>query len=177
MKQKVVAERYAEALFEVASEQRQESKYSGILKDIVKMFQEHPDFERLLLHPVVSSEDKKQMLRDIFTGKVPDEMLAFLCLLVDKQRENYLPEIADEFERLLRALNQTVVTEVTTAFKLEDTTKEVLSKELSDYLNQKVEIQYSTDPELLGGVTIKIGDRMIDGSLRTQLGQMAQALV
>lgn len=177
MKQKVVAERYAEALFSLAREQRQEGKFGGILEDIVKISKEHPDFNRILSHPVISRDSKKEMLKKLFEGQIPQEMLSFLFLLVDKKRENYLAEIAEVYQALLNAYNQTVMAEITAAIPMLKKTQTLLKKELEDYLGQKVEIDYKTNPALLGGVTIKIGDRMIDGSLKTQLNQMAQTLV
>lgn len=177
MKNKVVAERYAQALFQLAQEQRQEAKFGGILDDILEMMKEHPDFGRILHHPVVRKEDKKQMIQQLFSGKIPDQLLHFLCLLVDKKREDHLAEIAAEYTRLLNASNKTVITDVVTAVPMFKKTEAILKQQLEDYLGQQVIMNCHTDPEMLGGVTIKIGDRMIDGSLKTQLNNLAQALV
>ncbi len=177
MKNKVIAERYATALFELAQEQRQETAYGGILTDIIAMMDEHPDFGRLLNHPVVKKEDKKQLLSKLFSGKVPEQMLNFLHLLVDKKREDYLPEIQAEYTRLMNASNKTIITDVVTAVPMFKKTEAILKQQLEDYLGQQVVMNCHTDPDLLGGVTIKIGDRMIDGSLKTQLNNLAQALV
>lgn len=177
MKQKVIAERYAEALFELAQEKRQESKFLGVLKDVVKISEDHADYNRIMNHPAISRDNKKELLKQLFEAQVPKEMLSFLFLLVDKKREDHLSEIAAEFQRLLNAYNQTVIAEITSAIAPYKKTQSILEDELEAYLGRKVEVTYKTDPALLGGITIKIGDRMIDGSLRTQLNQMAQALV
>lgn len=177
MKNQVVAERYAQALFQLAQEQRQEAKFGGILEDILAMMTEYPDFERILHHPVVKEEDKKQMLTQLFSGKIPDQLLHFLCLLVDKQREDHLDVIAGEYAKLLNASNKTVITDVVTAVPMFKKTEAILKQQLEEYLGQQVVMNCHTDPELLGGVTIKIGDRMIDGSLKTQLNNLTQALV
>ena len=177
MKNQVVAERYAQALFQLAKEQRQEAKFGGILDDILAMMKEHPDFEKLLHHPVVKKEDKKQMMTQLFAGKIPDQLLHFLCLLVDKHREDHLDVIAAEYTNLLNASNKTVITDVVTAVPMFKKTEAILKQQLEDYLGQQVVMNCHPDPDLLGGVTIKIGDRMIDGSLKTQLNNLAQALV
>lgn len=177
MKNQVVAERYAQALFQLAQDQRQEAKFGGILDDILTMMKEHPDFERLLNHPVVKQEDKKQMITQLFAGKIPDQLLHFLCLLVDKNREDHLDVIAVEYTNLLNASNKTVITDVVTAVPMFKKTEAILKQQLEEYLGQQVVMNCHTDPDLLGGVTIKIGDRMIDGSLKTQLNNLAQALV
>ena len=177
MKNKVIAERYAESLFEIAREQRLEAKFDGMLRDIIEMSKQHPQFKEILDHPVIRKQDKKQMLSQLFEGKIPKELFAFLSLLVDKKRENYLGEISAAYKRLLDAHNQVVLTEVYTAIPLEKDNQSFLKKTLESYLGQSVEMRCHTDPELLGGVTVKIGDRMIDGSLRTQLNQLTQTLV
>lgn len=177
MKQTVVAERYAEALFELAQELRQETRFGGILDDIEAMAKENRDFLRILQHPVIKREDKKQLLTDLFASSVPKELLNFLQLLVDKKRENYLKEIIAEYRRLLDVHNQTVTTSVITATPMQKKTQDILKQNLETYLGQQVVMQCDTDPDLLGGVMIKIGDRLIDGSLRTRLNEMAQTLV
>ncbi|HEY9839942.1 MAG TPA: ATP synthase F1 subunit delta [Candidatus Obscuribacterales bacterium] len=177
MKLTAVSERYAEALFSMAQEQRQEARFGGILDDIEALAQDHPDFLRMLQHPVIKRQDKKQLLEELFASSIPKELLNFLKLLVDKKRENYLREIIASYKGLLDAHNQTVLTEVITATPMQKKTQEILKQNLESYLGQQVVMQCDTNPELLGGVMIKIGDRLIDGSLRTRLNEMAQVLV
>lgn len=177
MKNKIIAERYADALFDLARELRQEARFGGILDDIEAMAKENPDFTRILQHPVIKREDKKALLNELFGSSVPKELLNFLQLLVDKKRENYLKEIIGEYRRLLNAHNQTVTTSVVTASPMLKKTQDILKQNLEAYLGQQVVMNCDTDPALLGGVMIKIGDRLIDGSLRTRLSEMAQTLV
>lgn len=177
MKQKVVAQRYAGALFDLAKESRQEAKFGSALDDIVEMTKSHPDFLRILQHPVIKREDKKQLLHKLFSSRLPEELFHFLLLLVDKKREDYLCEIAAEFTRLLNLHNQTIITQVVTAAPMTPKTQSLLQKQLEGYLDQQVVMNCDTDPSLLGGVTIKIGDRLIDGSVRTRLSELAQTLV
>ncbi|MGV3524479.1 MAG: ATP synthase F1 subunit delta [Candidatus Sericytochromatia bacterium] len=177
MKQTAIAERYTEALFDIAREQRLETRFGGILDDIAALMHNHPDFTRLLHSPVVKAEDKKAMLKQLFEGQIPTELLHFLFLLVDRKRESCLHEIILEYRRLLNLHNQTLITEVTTAVPMMKKTQLLLQKQLEDYLGKKVEMTCETDAALLGGVTVRIGDRMIDGSLRTQLRELTQTLV
>lgn len=177
MKQKVIAERYAEALFSLAHELNKADEFGGVLHAMDDLIQANPELKRILQHPVIKKEDKHQTFKQLFDGKVPAEMLNFLYLLVEKKRENYLSEITAEYQILLNQLHKKVVTEVITAVPLYEKTETVLKQKLEDYLGQSVEMRCETDPSLLGGVRIKIGDRMIDGSLKTQLAGLAQALV
>ena len=177
MNNNAIAERYAAALFNLASEQRQEARFGSVLDDIEQIAKEHPNFLRIMKHPVVRREDKKDMLKQLFSGKVPDEVLHFLYLLVDKKRENILQDIIPVYRELLNAHNKTVITDVTTAIPMFKKTQAILQKQLEEYLGQQVVMNCNTDPDMLGGVMIKVGDRLIDGSLKTQLSEMAQNLV
>lgn len=177
MKQKVIAERYAEALFGLAQELKQEDAFGATLHEVAELLAQNAELAKILLHPVIKKDDKHEVLERLFSGKLPVEILNFLHLLVDKKRENYLSEIAAEYQRLLNQMHKKVVTEVITAVPLAGKTETVLKTQLEQYLGQSVEMHCETDPSILGGFRIKIGDRMIDGSLKTQLAGLAQALV
>jgi F-type H+-transporting ATPase subunit delta len=177
MKQKVIAERYAAALFGLAHDLNKADEFGATLHSVCDLVNSNPELKRILQHPVIKKNDKRSTFTQLFEAKIPAEMLNFLYLLVDKKRENYLSEIAAEYQRLLNQLHKKVVTEVITAVPLIKKTEVLLKQELEDYLGQSVEMRCETDPSLLGGVRIKIGDRMIDGSLKTQLAGLAQSLV
>jgi F-type H+-transporting ATPase subunit delta len=176
MKQKVIAERYAEALFDVARELRKEASFGLTLREISELVSQNPELEKFLQHPVIQAGDKHAVLKKLFR-EVPKEILHFLLLLVDKKRENYLSDISREYQRLVHEMQRKIVTEVVTAVPLTVKNKNLLKKELEAYLEQSVEMNCETDASILGGVRIKIGDRMIDGSLKTKLAGLAQSLI
>lgn len=177
MKHTIVAERYAEALFSLAQELKQEDAWGENLQALLELLAEHTELQKFLLHPVVHKKDKHEVLNQLFSGKLPTELLNFLHLLVDKKRENYFKEIALEYQRLLNQMHKKVVAEVVTAIPLASKTEAKLKTQLEQYLGQSVEMHCETEPSILGGFQVKIGDRMIDGSLKTQLAGLAQALV
>lgn len=177
MKQTAIAERYAEALFELAQEEDAVDRFADVLKDILETIGQYPDLGNILYHPVIKKEDKKEVLQRIFELQIPASVLQFLYLLVDKKREKILPDIATEYEHRRNALHQTVMAEVVTAIPMYKKTSTLLQKELETYLGQQVVMDCQVDESILGGIMVKIEDRLIDASVRTQLRELAQTLI
>lgn len=178
MKQTIVAERYAEALFEIAQESKKVDEFAEILEDLFDLLDNNEDLANHMFHPVIKAEDKKEVLTKLLKERVPAEILNFLYLVIDKKRIIILDEIIDEFINLRNALNETVVAEVVTAEEMYKTTKTELQAQLASYLGQQeVLMECEVDPDILGGVMVKVGDRLIDASLKTQLKDLAQTLM
>jgi F-type H+-transporting ATPase subunit delta len=177
MKQKIIAQRYAEAIFGIGCDHGKQTEYGNLLAEVAQVIHENPELARVLQHPVIKREDKHETLRQLFGQRLPQDLLHFLYLLVNKKRENYIQEIAAEYQHLLNELNRTVITDVTTAVPMFKKTQNILQKQLEGYLDQSVVMNCHVDPTIIGGVVIKIGDRMIDASLRTQLSELAHTLI
>lgn len=176
MSTSVVSERYAEALFDLAKEKDIIEKVREELSLITETIKEQPDFNNLLTHPVVNDEDKKTMLQKIFGGKVSETTLNFISLLIDKSREGYLTEIYEAYNNFVNNLHKRVIAEVYTALDVEAKTLDMLRERLETYLDKKVEIESHVDASILGGVLVKVGDRVIDGTLKTRFANMVNSL-
>ncbi|HAA89098.1 MAG: ATP synthase subunit delta [Thermoanaerobacterales bacterium 50_218] len=166
---KVVARRYAEALFEVASEQQNLDQVLEDLRLVVEFLRVSPELKQLLEHQKLSFGKKKEIIRELWGNKVSDVVLIFLELLVDKRRERYLEAIYEVYQELLRSTRNIVLAEVKTAFPLEEEDKKELIDVLEKLTRKKVELEVSVDPELIGGIVVKIGDRIFDGSIAKRL--------
>lgn len=177
MNQTIIADRYAEALFALAQEDDQVDAYGEALADFDDLLTQTPELKQLLFHPVVKMADKKQVLAKLLTGKIPTPVMNFFYLLVDKKRETFVPQINAAYKELLNTLHKTVVAEVVTSINLRKDTEKILKKQLENYLEQQVIMECRVDPTILGGVTVKVGDRLIDASLNTQLRELAQTLM
>ncbi len=169
MIRKVVARRYAEALFEVASEQQKLDQVLEDLKLVIEFLRVSPELKRLLEHQKLSFGKKKEIIRELWGSKVSEVVLIFLELLVDKRRERYLEAIYEVYLELLRANRNIVLAEVKTAFPLEEEEQKELVGVLEKLTKKKVELKASVDPELIGGIQVKIGDRIFDGSIAKRL--------
>jgi F-type H+-transporting ATPase subunit delta len=177
VKSQVVAKRYAKALFELAQE---ESRLEGCmeeLKALERLLDEVPEFEMVLKSPIYPEEVKKQILRTIKDQtEMSDLLFRFLGLLVDKNRTDYFRNIARVYEKLYDEHNNIVRAEVTAATDLDERMIEKIASSLKEMTGKTVIVEFRKDPDLIGGVIAKVGDLVLDGSVRTQLRNIKETL-
>lgn len=171
-----VAGRYAEALYDIASKQKLVDQIEAELKAIEAVIKENDDFQKILYHPQITAANKKELLDLLFKGKVSDVTGNFLALLVDRRREAFFGDIVAEFVNLANAERNIVAAQVTSAVELNDKEKGKLDQVLARLTGKKVQTSYTVDPSLIGGVVVRIGDKIIDGSIRTRLATLKERL-
>jgi len=171
-----VYEPYAEALMAVAQEQNLTEKFGEDVASLLNLLQTSPELSAFITSPIVKGEDKKAVLKQISQGIDPF-ITNFLMILVDRRRIVVLEGICQHFRTLIRKLNQIVLAEVTSAVELTDGQKQaVIDQVKSRTQAQDVELVTKIDPELIGGVIIKVGSQIIDASLRGQLRRLSISL-
>ncbi len=171
-----IAEPYAQALMSVAQQNNLTEEFGGICRDIESLMEESRDFRDFIANPVINPEAKKAVLGQVFQGSNA-YFINFLMLLVDKRRIAFLKEVAAQFSNLLRKLNQVVLAEVTSAKDLNDGQKQALVERVKNVTEARdVELKIVVDPELIGGVIIKVGSKVIDASVRGQLRRIGMSL-
>ncbi|HPZ42713.1 MAG TPA: F0F1 ATP synthase subunit delta [Bacillota bacterium] len=172
-----VAGRYAAALYDIASEKKNMvDKVESELKAIKGVIEDNPDLQRLLYHPQITPAAKKDLLEKLFKGKISDVTSNFLALLVDRRRETYLLDIMAEFIALANAGRNIITAQVTTAVELNDQEKGELNRVLARLTGKKIQASYDVDPSLIGGVVVRMGDKFIDGSIKTKLAALKERL-
>ncbi len=171
-----VGKKYAAALFKLANRE----KIAGIVledyQSIMKILKENLPIKNLLETPQILDKDKKKLLQDLFEGKIPEVLLSFLTLLVDKKRIQYLSDIFPEFEKLVKENQGIVMAEVTTAIPLDDALSKSLRSKLEIMTKKKIEMVKRVNPDIIGGVTVVLGDKVIDRSIKYQLGQLREKI-
>ena len=177
---KLVSKTYGEALFEVAMESGGE-KAAQLLEEIVtirKVLAENPQFDKLMEHPGVPKQEKLQVVDNVFKDRVSDELTGFLKIVVSKERYKDLPDIFDYFTGLVKEHKKTGVAYVTTAVELTARQKEAVKERLLETSGYKVmEMHYRVDASLIAGMKIRIGDRVVDSSIRTKLDGLTKQLL
>jgi len=133
-----VARRYAQALYEIAVDKGALDAAEEELKGVVALLEEEQGIGKILNHPQVTVEDKKQVVKQLFEGRVSETTLNFLFLIVDRHRETYLNVIVAEFTRLANEARNMVDAEVISAKELDDTYKGELAKVLSRLAGKEV---------------------------------------
>lgn len=174
---KLVSKTYGQALFELALEQ---NALEQILEEeafVKEVFAENEELVTMLNHPKISKDEKIQVVENIFKDKISDTMVGFLVIVVTKERYDELEHIFQYFEEKIREYKNIGVVSVTTAVELSDVQKEQLTKRLLEVTSFKqLEFKYTINPDVIGGMVLRIGDRVVDSSIRTQIDQMAKSL-
>ncbi|MCM3239883.1 F0F1 ATP synthase subunit delta [Bacillus obstructivus] len=177
MSNNAVAKRYATALFELANEQNLLELIQGELREIKKSIKDNPELINLLKLPKLSSDKKKQVIKEIFQSSSP-LVVNTLMLLSDRHRVDEITSVADEFIELANS-NRGIAE--ATVYSIRPLTASE-SAAISSVFAQKVgrvslNIENIIDTELLGGVKIRIGNKIFDGSLRGKLDRLERSLI
>lgn len=171
-----IARVYAGALYEAAVDAGSVEAVRGDLAAFVGALAESTELRALLLDKRMSGEEKKQALMQLTEGG--DGLVRnFLRVLVDKRRETVLEEVYSLFEQKAEADAGVVKVELATAVPVPDTVRQSLLKSLESSLGKKVELTITVDEAVLGGVKLRIGDRIADASLRHRLEGLRARLV
>jgi F-type H+-transporting ATPase subunit delta len=172
-----ILQRYAQALLSLAQDSNIVEQVGNDVNSVLSTLNESPDLRNFLASPVFKAADKKAVLNRILGDGVHPYTKSFMLLLVDRRRIILLEGICKEFQALLRKLNQTVLAEVTTVNELNDDQRRSLQEKVMAITGaQSVELETKIDPDLIGGVLIKIGSQVIDASLRGQLRRISLRL-
>lgn len=175
---KLISKTYADALFELAVEENQTVELGQEVQDLLTILKENKEFHRFMNHPKIPKEEKKTALENIFHGRIKEELLGFLITIVDKDRYARIEEILESFITSVKEYNHIGTVYVTTAIELSPQEKEEVEKRMlatTDY--RTVECHYQVDVSIIGGMIIRMGDRVVDSSIRTKLNKLERELM
>ena len=172
---KTVARPYAKAAFEVAREQGQMSQWADMLSILASVTSE-PKLDAALGNPAFSAEEKANALADVCAEAVSEQGKAFLLTLAVNKRLTLIPAISELFQQFKLNFEKAVDVEFTSAFELSAEQAQTLAASLAKKLDRTVNLTSETDASLIGGVVIRTGDLIIDGSVRGKLAKLAEAI-
>lgn len=176
MLNKSVARRYAEAFFSIARETNKIDEYQVELEKIVKGIDEIESLKAYLAHFLIPAKEKKDMATQIFANQVSPLTLNFLLMVIDKRREVYLGLICKEYEEMADESRNIKKAELITAQAVTDADVKTLAEKLSAATGKTIQLNTSIDPSLLGGVKIRMGDKIIDGTVAKRLQMLKNDL-
>lgn len=175
---KLVGTTYGEALFELAVEEKKEEEFLEEVTQLRELLKENPDFGKLMNHPKVMKEEKLKVLREVFENRISRELLGFLHLVVSKDRYGEIDAILDYFVDEVKRLKGIGIAYVATAFHLSEAKKkEIEARLLATTSFRKMEMHYQIDEDLIGGMVIRIGDRVVDSSVKSKLFELQRELL
>ena len=172
-----VAKRYAKAIFELALEQGRLEAIGADLSLVRDTLTQNPDWQAWLANPQVAASDKQEALRQVYGEKVSPEVLQLLSIMLKNRRTTLIVAVADEFKALLDEHQGVVHAQVSSAFPLTEAEEAGLAAALEKLTGKSVVLHKEVDPELIGGVLVRIGDRLYDGSVRGLLQRLEKRLV
>jgi F-type H+-transporting ATPase subunit delta len=168
------ARKYAGALFQVAVAQNILDQTQEDLREVTLATQNHPDLMVIMRQPRIQIERKKDLIRRLFSGSANDLMSDFLQMLTDKRRFPLIEAIHNEFARLLNEHRRVLPVEATSAVPLEADQQERLRQRLSEVTGYEIRLSTKVDPDILGGLRIRMRGQLIDGSVATQLRRIRE---
>ncbi|MFC0525241.1 F0F1 ATP synthase subunit delta [Pontibacillus salicampi] len=177
MSNEVVGKRYATALFQLGQEHNKLEPFEGELRAIREVFRSNKQLMDFLKHPRIELSKKKQLLQEAFKG-FSTEVTHTLNLLMDRHRESVIPTMVDEFIKLNNEARGIAEAEVYSVRTLSQDEEEAIQSVFTKKLNKDtLRIHNVVDPSILGGLKLKIGNRIYDGSVSGKLERMERKLV
>ena len=177
MRDETVARNYAETLFALAQRHEGLDAFGRGMDLVSAALDQNPDFRLFLETPRIDAENKKALVRKVFEGELPKQLMNFLLVTIDKRRQRLLREIAGAFHALVDEHEGRAHVEVTVARTLDEATIELLAQRLSAQLGVTAIPHVRVRPEIVGGVIVRTGDTIYDGSVRRQLDGMRRQLL
>ncbi len=173
----VVLNPYADALMSLAQSQNLVDEFGANCRSLLELLDSSPELVDILTNPIVKGVDKKAILTKVVGSSLHPFMVNFLMILVDRRRIGYLGGICLRYQAELRKIKGIVLAEVTSAIALTDAqTQSVRERVQGMTAATSVEIVTKIDPDILGGVIIKVGSQIIDSSLRAEIRRLGLSI-
>ncbi|MEH7547149.1 ATP synthase F1 subcomplex delta subunit [Neobacillus bataviensis] len=177
MSNTMVAKRYASALFQIANEQQIIGQVEEDLRVVKEVLEYNPDLKAVLKSSKLTIDKKKEIVKNAFAS-VNMYVLNTVLLLIDRHREDQIVEVTDQFLELANEAMGIAEAEVYSARELTDAEREALSATFAAKIGKKsLRIENIVDSNLLGGIRLRIGNRIYDGSLRGKLDRLERKLL
>ncbi|MGL5378656.1 F0F1 ATP synthase subunit delta [Clostridium sp.] len=169
--------RYALALYEVAQEKGKVDQYIQDLEEICSIIDNNKEFHEVIRHPQISTKKKKKTFINIFKGHIDEELLSFLLILIEKDRILYLREKLNEMKKIDLEHKNTVRGVVKTTIKLTDDEFNQLVTKLENKYNKKIILDQIIDQSILGGIYVRVGNDVIDGTVKSKLDELKDLML
>lgn len=175
--QEYLARRYALALYEISEQKDRIDSILQDLREIVDTIYNNKDFEEVIKHPQISTSKKKEIFSNIYKGNIDDELLAFLLLLIEKERILYIDEVLIQFEKINLEKNNTVIAQIKTVVPLTEDERQSLKSKLESMYSKNIIVNEEIDSEIIGGVYVRVGNDVIDGTIKAKLNDMKKLML
>ena len=172
MRDTTIAKNYAEALLELARRAEDPAGWGKLIRDVATGMQQDVTVLHFLESPKISEAQKNEVFFQALGDRVPRHFLRFLQILVKKRRQMLIPQISSEYDKLLDVHEGRVHASVTVARETSAVDEARIAEQLSRVIGKTVVPHTTVNPAILGGVIVKIGDTVMDGSVRRRLARL-----
>ncbi len=169
MRDETVARNYAETLFELALRNEALQDYGDAVETVAKLIEEDPKFRLFIETPRIDDADKKNVVKKAFEASLPKHVVNFVLVTIDKRRQRLLRSISHQYQVLLDAHMGREHVQVTVARPVDEATRELIARKLSVALGKRAIPHFRVDVGILGGLVVRTGDTIYDGSVRRRM--------
>lgn len=174
---KLVSKVYGDALFEAALEKQELDALFEEVSVLIPIFRENQNLVQLLGNPRISRDEKQGIIKELFEGRISESLMGFFTIIVEKDRQKDILAILEYFAGRVREYKKIGAAYVTSATVLNAEQKAALEKKLLETTPYvRFEMNYAVDESLIGGMVVRIGDRIVDSSIRTRLDKLKKEL-
>ncbi|HEX6912171.1 MAG TPA: ATP synthase F1 subunit delta [Longimicrobium sp.] len=180
MRAEIIARNYAETLLALAERHGGAGgleEFGRAADALAELLRGDPRMRQFLETPRVTPEQKKAALRQALTGRAPEMFVRFVMVLADKRRQSLLPDIAQAYRELVDERMGRVRVHVTISHAPDAALQAEIGNTLADRLGKTVIPTFTVDPDLLGGMVVRVGDQILDGSVRTRAAQLRRRML
>jgi F-type H+-transporting ATPase subunit delta len=177
MNNSTIGRNYAETLLILAKRDGQAEQWGTLIESVASAMQEDQTLKTFLESPKLAAARKIEILNAAIGKRVPPVFLRFLETVILKRRQMVIPEIAQEYRALIDASEDRIHANVTVASEPGEAEKDALVRQLSRLFGKRVVPHISVNPAILGGVIVKVGDTVMDGSVRRRLASLRSRML
>jgi F-type H+-transporting ATPase subunit delta len=173
---KLAANVYSEALFSLALEENRIDELQGELKVLCELIAENPEFMEFLATPKIGKDEKRNFVDSVLAGKFSQEIVNLTKVLIDKKRSREILEIVSVFDKTVLLHKDLYSATAYTAVPLSAPEMDALKAKLAALTGKQISLENIIDASVIGGIRLKVGDRVIDGSLKRRLEDLKDNL-
>jgi F-type H+-transporting ATPase subunit delta len=177
MRDTTIARNYAETLLELARRNGDFRGWGQLADEVSDAMQRDRTLRLFLESPRVSASDKNRIINKAFEGQLPPQFIRFLQALVNHRRQMLLPEIAHAYHDLVDQVEGRLHASVTVAEEPGEKDRQSISSQLSRAYGKEVVPHFTVNPAILGGLVVRVGDTVLDGSVRRRLAMLRQRML
>lgn len=172
----IIVKRYATALFEIAFDKGAMIQFEEEAKMILDLLGAEPEYIELLSHPGILEQQKIELIEKAFSGQVSDEFIGLMALVIKKARTEYLIPVLEKFIQMAKEAAGLLKATVTSAAPLTNQQLAQIKSNIENSTGKTIEMETTIDSSIIGGLIIRVGDKVVDGSIKGQMDALKSEL-